>query len=58
MMYMRHYGTRKLITGKRGFNMAKLLTIYVLGVVGFMLLNWLVSGIFYLLYGEIEEDEE
>lgn len=38
--------------------MAKLLTIYVLGVVGIMMVNWLVSGIFYLLYGEIEEDEE
>ena len=38
--------------------MAKLLTIYVLGVVSVMMVNWLVSGIFYLLYGEIEEDEE
>ena len=38
--------------------MAKLLTIYVLGVVGIMMVNWLVSVIFYLLYGEIEEDEE
>lgn len=58
MMCMRHYGTKRLIIGKRGFDMAKLLTIYVLGVVGIMMVNWLVSVIFYLLYGEIEEDEE
>ena len=36
----------------------ELLRLYVLLCVGFMLVNWLISAIFYILYGEIEEDEE
>lgn len=38
--------------------MLTLLRLYVLLCTGFMLINWLVSAIFYILYGEIKEDEE
>lgn len=38
--------------------MLSLLKLYVYLCTAFMLLNWLVDGIIYILCGEIEEDEE
>lgn len=38
--------------------MLALLRLYVMLCIGFMLLNWLIDGIIYILVGEIEEDEE
>lgn len=38
--------------------MLSILKLYVYLCTAFMLLNWLFDSIFYILYGEIEEDEE
>lgn len=38
--------------------MLSLLRLYIYLCVGFMLIHWLFDSIFYVLYGEIEENEE